>query len=316
MLRRTRYIWLLLGVSILGSCYKHASTTKEDSLPEVYTTLFLTYDFARAIAGDKMAVSLFLPLGIDTHTYEPSANDMIKAKNASLFLWTSDAMEPWMRKIENTLQLSPDVSINLADTLHLHALNEESTHDHAHHADHHHHDTDPHFWMDPQLLIDLFDSIEYAIIQHDPENTAYYQSNAQRYRMALIEAIDAITDTIANTKTPSPVLFGGGFSYQHFLDAYNLPFYSVYATDSIENEPTIAHMAAIREAIVTHNIRYIFVDPILTTKIANTLAEDYNLTILPWYTGHTLTKEEFSSNVSYLDMLQHNNESLQKALQK
>ncbi|NIZ40586.1 metal ABC transporter substrate-binding protein [Entomospira entomophila] len=316
MLKQIHYI-LLLGVLILGSCQKSDSSTKDSSLPEVYTTLFLTYDFAKAIAGDKMTVSLFLPLGIDTHTYEPSANDMLKAKNASLFLWTSDSMEPWMRKIEHTLQLSSDVSVNLADTLHLHALNEESSHDHEHHhGDHHHHENDPHFWMDPQLLLDLFDSIESAIIQRDPDNAEYYQANAQRYRYTLVETIDTLTATIASTENPLPILFGGGFSHQYFLDAYKLPFYTVYATDSIENEPTIAHMATIREAISTHNLRYIFVDPILTTKIADTLAQDYNLTILPWYTGHTLTKEEFTEGHSYIEMLQSNNINLKRALQQ
>ena len=38
----------------------------------VVTTLFPQYDFTREIVGDKAEVTLLLPAGADSHSYEPT----------------------------------------------------------------------------------------------------------------------------------------------------------------------------------------------------------------------------------------------------
>jgi zinc transport system substrate-binding protein len=306
---------LACSVVLLSGCTA-ASTTSSQSKPTIYTTLFITHDFAKAIAGDHFNVELFVPAGVDAHTYEPSASDMLKAKSADLMLWSSSAMEPWMPKLIASLGLSPEVAVNLADALHLHSLNSEEVEDHADHLHHdhdHHHTNDPHFWMNPYMLLHLFDAVKQTIIGHDVANKEYYETNALAYRTQLQATIEA-TRTIVESSAKVPLLFGGGFSHQYFIDTFQLPYYSVYASDSIENEPTIAHLAAVRDAIVTENLQYIFVDPMLTTRMATTLSNDFDLTILPWYTGHTATKDELARNFSYLDMLAINNNNLGLAL--
>jgi zinc transport system substrate-binding protein len=311
------YFYLAAALALLSSCQQSSNDpSPKKEKPLVYTTLFLTYDFARAIAGDRMHVELFLPAGIDTHSYEPSAADMLKAKNADLFLWTSSMMEPWMPKITDSLQLG-NASINLADKLHLHSLNpkaddDEHTHDHPHHG-HDHDGKDPHFWMNPELLVALFDVIVEQIIQFDPAHTAEYQANAEAYKAQLL-AILGNTQTIVENGQGYPLLFGGGFSQAAFLKAMQLEYATVYHGDSLENEPTIAHMASIRQLIIDNTLRYIFVDPMLSTKIAATLAGDHRLTLLPWHTGHTLSQESINAGVSYLDLLQENNDNLALAL--
>ncbi|NIZ18590.1 metal ABC transporter substrate-binding protein [Entomospira culicis] len=309
-----RFLSLSLLIVALVSACTGKGNQEESNLPTIHTTLFLTYDFAKAIAGDKMHVELFVPAGVDTHTYEPSANDMLKAQKSALFLWTSSTMEPWMPKLIESLNIEKQ-SVNLADALHLHELNGGEGHDHHDHdhEHHHHHDNDPHFWMNPNFLLPLFDAVTQSIIAQDPDNRTYYETNAQIYREEL-QAIITDAQEIVATSPKHPLLFGGGFSHQAFLTAYNLPYFSVYASDSIENEPTIAHLATIRQAIQEQGLIYIFVDPMLTTKIATTLAEDYNLLILPWHTGHTLNKEDLDAEVSYLDLLKENNDYLLLAL--
>ena len=71
----------------------------------VVTSLFPLYDFARAIAKDKAAVSLLLPPGVEAHSFEPRPGDILKINSADLFIYTGAAMEPWaadiLRGIEN-----------------------------------------------------------------------------------------------------------------------------------------------------------------------------------------------------------------------
>ena len=65
----------------------------------VVTSLFPLYDFARAIAKDKAAVSLLLPPGVESHSFEPRPGDILQINSADLFIYTGAVMEPWVAKI-------------------------------------------------------------------------------------------------------------------------------------------------------------------------------------------------------------------------
>ena len=62
---------------------------------EVIATLFPQYDFTRQIGGDKVNVTLLLPAGTESHTFDPSPSDMITISKSDLFIYTGDDMEPW-----------------------------------------------------------------------------------------------------------------------------------------------------------------------------------------------------------------------------
>lgn len=85
---------------------------------EIITTLFPQYDFAKQIAGDKANVTLLLPPGTESHTYEPTPQDMIRINNSELFIYTGKEMEPWadnlisgMKNDINVLDLSSTVTL-------------------------------------------------------------------------------------------------------------------------------------------------------------------------------------------------------------
>ena len=44
----------------------------------VVTTIFAPYDFARQITADKAEIDMLMSPGVDTHSYEPSPQDIIK----------------------------------------------------------------------------------------------------------------------------------------------------------------------------------------------------------------------------------------------
>ncbi|MBF0570031.1 MAG: zinc ABC transporter substrate-binding protein, partial [Candidatus Omnitrophica bacterium] len=62
---------------------------------KVTATIFPLYDFARAIGGDRVAVTLLLPPGVEAHTFEPRPRDIVSLNRADVFLYTGSAMEPW-----------------------------------------------------------------------------------------------------------------------------------------------------------------------------------------------------------------------------
>lgn len=62
---------------------------------EVIATLFPQYDFVKQVGGDKVNVTLLLPPGTESHTYEPTPQDMMRINNSDLFVYTGIEMEPW-----------------------------------------------------------------------------------------------------------------------------------------------------------------------------------------------------------------------------
>ena len=52
---------------------------------KVIATIFPQYDFARQVGGDKVEVSLLLTPGTETHTYEPTPQDIMNVNNADLY---------------------------------------------------------------------------------------------------------------------------------------------------------------------------------------------------------------------------------------
>ena len=134
----TVVIVVMVLVQSLTSCAPRSQVTVT-AKPKVITTLFPQYDFAREIAGDKVEVSLLLPPGVESHSYEPSPRDIVEVQNAAVFIYTGKYMEPWADKI---VQVSQGKSLLIVDASHGIELMAEhdprAEHDDVHHDEHEH----------------------------------------------------------------------------------------------------------------------------------------------------------------------------------
>lgn len=119
----------IIGLGIFEVLY-NAQKPETDSGKKitVVTTLFPQYDFAKAIGGDKVAVTLLLPPGVEAHAYEPKPSDIVKINEADIFVYTGESMEPWAHDIidgasKNVKIVDASAGIEL--------MKEEAEHDHA-----------------------------------------------------------------------------------------------------------------------------------------------------------------------------------------
>ena len=94
--------------------------SKQSEKIEIIATLFQQYYFAKQIGGDKVNVTLLLPPGSESHTYEPTPQDMININNSSLFIYTGKEMEPWAENLIDGMKndirvLDLSTTVNLID---------------------------------------------------------------------------------------------------------------------------------------------------------------------------------------------------------
>ena len=66
----------------------------------VVTTLFPYYDFTRQIAGEHINLTMVVPAGMDSHSFEPTPADMITIQNADVLICNGGEMEQWVEKVE------------------------------------------------------------------------------------------------------------------------------------------------------------------------------------------------------------------------
>ena len=93
---------LLLTLS-LASCGR-LEEPEDDGKLQVVATLFPYYDIARAIAGDKIHLSLLVSAGRESHSYEPTPLDIIDISRADLFLYNGGTDETWATEILATTE--------------------------------------------------------------------------------------------------------------------------------------------------------------------------------------------------------------------
>ena len=119
----------------------------------VITTLFPLYSFAEALLPEKFKVEL-LSLSSDAHTFSPKPSDIAKLNSADVFIYSSDFLETWSRKViknlpDNVLVLNASYAFEWEEDFHreeAHSHHEEGHHHEkeSHHEEEHHHEKESH----------------------------------------------------------------------------------------------------------------------------------------------------------------------------
>jgi zinc transport system substrate-binding protein len=91
----------------------------------VVTTLFPLYDWAKIIGGAQAEVTLLLPPGVESHSFEPKPQDVVRISKSDLFIYTGQYMEPWA---EGLLKGISHASLKVVDSSQGIELSDEGPH--------------------------------------------------------------------------------------------------------------------------------------------------------------------------------------------
>ena len=117
---------LMMLTGVLAGCGKPKDTGKAGKL-KVVTTIFPAYDWVRAILGDKAdnaEVTMLLDNGVDLHSYQPTADDIVKISDCDLFVYVGGRK----MKVINLLEVLGD-SVKTEETV---EGMQEDGHGHSH----------------------------------------------------------------------------------------------------------------------------------------------------------------------------------------
>lgn len=324
---------ILIFIIVVTICvFKQDSFEKDSDKLQIVATLFPQYDLASQIVGDKANVKLLISSGVETHTYEPTAKDMITIiDNSDMFLYTGLELEPWTENIVENLKNTDAKIVNVAENVefikqeefeenyinkeiishdsHNHGVDENCT-DECHEG--HNHDEhlyDGHIWQSPKNAEKMLDSILKAIVEVDPENKDYYEANAKKYKEE-ISKLDTDLRDILNKSSKNEIAIGGEFAYAYLIEEYDLEFVSVYTNCGHGEDPNITKVKSIIDYINKHEIPVVYYEELSEGTVAKMIAEETKAEALVLYSIHNGVP-----NVdTYVSLFRKNIENLEKGL--
>ena len=189
-----------------------------------------------------------------------------------------------------------------------HDEHEEGGHD----GHDHDYEFDPHIWLDPILVKQQVNVIRDGLIQVDPDNKEHYEENARIYNDKM-DALDMkIGSALSSCQKDTIVPYHNAFTY--LGERYDIHIMALggMAPDS---EASAAEIAEFVDFVKDNDIKVIFSEELVDPRLAEVIAEEANAQVLLFSPLEALSKEEAGTNVSYIDKMEDNLDSLKVALE-
>ena len=310
---------LLMLAGVLAGCGKQNDTNKTDKL-SIVTTIFPEYDWVREILGDKAdsaEITMLLDNGVDLHSYQPTADDIIKLSDCDLFVYVGGESDEWVedalksaanrdRKVINLLEILGD-SVKEEETVE--GMQEEE-------EDHEEKEYDEHVWLSLKNAKTLVGAISAALQELDPDNKDAYAANADAYGQKL-SALDAEYQKAVSAGTYKTLLFGDRFPFRYLVDDDGLSYYAAFAGCSAESEASFETVSVLARKVDEGKLPCVLTIEGKNHKIAETVVQNTagkNQKVLTMDSMQSTTSQDVARGRTYLSVMEKNLDVLKEAL--
>ena len=323
----------LMLVGILTGCTNQAEMPTVTATPagpqtesaadekiRIVTTIFPEYDWVREILGDKAdsaEITMLLDNGVDLHSYQPTADDIIKLSDCDLFVYVGGESDGWVedalksaankdRKVINLLEILGD-SVKEEETVE--GMQEEE-------EDHEEKEYDEHVWLSLKNAKTLVGAISAALQEIDPDNKDTYAANADAYGQKL-SALDAEYQKAVSAGTYKTLLFGDRFPFRYLVDDYGLSYYAAFAGCSAESEASFETVSFLARKVDEGKLPCVLTIEGAQHKIAETVVQNTagkNQKILTMDSMQSTTSQDVAGGTTYLSLMEKNLDVLKEAL--
>ncbi len=322
---------LLLATGILGGCGKaESSSISAPSASQsgikplkIVTTIFPEYDWVREILGDKAdhaEVTMLLDNGVDLHSYQPTADDIIKISDCDLFIYVGGESDGW---VEDALKEATNKEmqvINLLDVLGEQVKEEEVVEgmeaEEEESEDENEPEYDEHVWLSLKNAETLCNAISDALEEIDPANKDAYATNAASY-LEKLAALDGEYQTVVDNAARKTVLFGDRFPFRYLVDDYGLSYYAAFAGCSAETEASFETISFLAQKVDELKLPCVLTIEGAKHKIAETIVQntaEKNQSILTLDSMQSTTSTDVANGTTYLSVMESNLDVLKQAL--
>ena len=304
-------ILLVSDSSIASSTNTNTNTTSNDcstfagtskvSTPKlkVVASFFPVYEFVRKVGGDKVDVSVLVPLGAEPHDFDPTIQQIQDVESAAIFVYNGLGMEAiWINKV------NPKLAVDTSKGLNLLASRDPEIHAPA----------DPHIWLDPILAIHQVENIRDGLSKVDPKNAAYYDQNAQKFIGQLKSLDTSIRGNLSSSNCAKKdfIAFHNAFSY--FAKEYGLNQHSIQGLTP-EGEILPQKLVEIVQLAKNLGINIIYSEDLVDPRSSQVIADDIpNGKVMVLSPIEGINKQEQQQGIGYLEKMYQDLSALKEGL--
>lgn len=281
------------------------NNSKDPDKISVVASIFPQYDFVRAVAGDRVDLSMLLSPGEETHSYEPTPKEIRSIENCDIFIYVGGESDSWIDNILESIDTSDMTVISLMDIVEL--LEEEEN------DEHHEREYDEHVWTSPVNAAKIVDEITNALCSADPQNSDIYRQNCTAYVEELTKLDEQFRETISEAARKT-IIFADRFPLLYFAKEYGLEYYAAFPGCAGNTEPSPSTIARLIDKINQENIPVVFKIELSSSNIALTVNEATGAKVITFYSCHNISKSDFNNGETYLALMNKNLLSLKEAL--
>ncbi len=258
---------LLVVLPALLGCGDAGTTDGDGSGVAVVATTSQIGALTRAVAGDRVSLTVLIGPGVEAHDFEPSVGQVRKINDAGLILRNGIGLDDFLDGvIEGAAQANV---VTVTDGVKVAKGAEDRG------------DDDPHVWHDIDNAKQMTLRIAEALAEVDPANASAYDKAAREYLATLDETdreIRALLDPIPASQRKM-VTNHDAFGY--FIRRYGLEYVgAVFPASGAESQPSAGDIARLEDLIREERVRAIFAEEELDAKIARQISGDTGVKIV------------------------------------
>lgn len=323
---------LFLTLFTFTACGNSTKTeTISDDKINVISVNFPGYDFAREIAGENINLTLLLPPGSESHSFEPTPQDIIKIQNCDIFIYAGGESDSWVKGVlgsmkDNNIKILAMMDMVAAveeeikegmeepeENEHSHKHEHEEAHKHEHDEHEEEAEYDEHVWTSPVNAAAIVKKISNALCEADETNAAIYKEKTAVY-VDKLQALDSAFREITKNAKRKTLIFGDRFPFRYFVEEYGLDYYAAFPGCSTETEASAKTVAFLIDKVKQEKIPVVFNIEFSNGKIAKTICENTGAKNLLLHSCHNISSDEFKRGESYISLMTGNTVNLKEAL--
>ena len=296
--------------------------TAQDRL-QIVTTIYPEYDWVMNVLGDQAAnadVKMLLDNGVDLHSYQPSAQDIVTISDCDVFVYVGGESDNWVKdtlaEVQNTDMVVIDLMEALGDTVKeeeiIEGMEAEEEGEEEEGPEY-----DEHVWLSLKNAQALCGTIADGLALADPANADAYHANADAYK-AELSALDAEYQGVVDAASNKTLLFADRFPFRYMIEDYDLDYYAAFVGCSSETEASFETVMFLAGKTDELGLKNLLIIEGSDGKLADTVknaTETKDQQILTLNSLQSVSSTAAKDGISYLSVMRDNLEVLKQALQ-
>ena len=313
------FVNLCLILSCFGfvSCREKSASANSPKAEKitVLASVFPAYDWARNLAAgsDNVSVDLLLKDGVDLHSYQPSAKDIVKISTADIFIYVGGESDQWVGDALKNAGNENQIVINLMEVLKGFVKEEEvvegmqaEDNEHEKRAER---EFDEHVWLSLNNAIASSNEIARALMEKDESNAQIYMANLVGY----VQALSSLKEAYVNEFAGKTIIVCDRFPFRYLTDEFGIKYYAAFTGCSAETEASFETIAFLAKKCQELDAKAVFVTESADKKIARTVissAKREGLPVITLDSMQSVTLKQAKKGADYLDIMRANLEAL------